>query len=78
MIGTFSTGLDIHCKAVNNDLIFIATKSGIIEVWLKIRVTRFASIRSGGGHMRITSLTSDANGEMLFAGSTEDRIQVRT
>ncbi|KAL7175142.1 hypothetical protein ACSBR2_028862 [Camellia fascicularis] len=76
VIGTFSTGLDIHCMAVNNDLIFTATKCGIIEVWLKERVTRFASIRmGGGGHMRITSLTSDADGEMLFAGSSEGRIQ---
>ncbi|XP_028123750.1 peroxisome biogenesis protein 3-2-like isoform X2 [Camellia sinensis] len=61
--------------AVNNDLIFTATKCGIIEVWLKERVTKLASIRSGGGHMRITSLTSDANGEMLFADSSEGRIQ---
>ncbi|CAL5390978.1 unnamed protein product [Camellia sinensis] len=45
VIGTFSTGLDIHCMAINNDLIFTATKCGIIEVWLKERVTRFASIK---------------------------------
>ncbi|KAI7996926.1 Acetyl-CoA carboxylase 1 [Camellia lanceoleosa] len=65
-------------KTVKSLAKFATIKCGIIEVWLKERVTRFASIRSGGGHMRITSLTSDADGEMLFAASSEGRIQVRT
>lgn len=78
-IGSFSTALDIHCMAVNNDFIFTASKWGFIEVWLKERVTRFAYIKMpGGGNARITSLASDSNGEMLFAGSSEGKIQVRT
>lgn len=72
-----STGLDIHSIAVNNDFIFTATKCGIIEVWLKERVTRVASIKMGAGNAKITSLTSDADGEMLFAGSSDGKIQVR-
>ncbi|KAG5543008.1 hypothetical protein RHGRI_015935 [Rhododendron griersonianum] len=78
-IGSLSTALDIHCMAVNNDFIFTASKWGFIEVWLKERVTRFAYIKMpGGGNARITSLASDSNGEMLFAGSSEGKIQVRT
>ncbi|KAM7518165.1 hypothetical protein LguiB_017127 [Lonicera macranthoides] len=75
VIGSVLTGLDIHSIAVNNDFIFTATKCGIIEVWLKERVTRVASIKMGGGNAKITSLTSDADGEMLFAGSSDGKIQ---
>ena len=76
--GSFLTGFDILSMAVNNDFIFTATKCGVIEVWLKERVTRVASIKmGGGGHGKISSLTSDANGEMLFAGTSEGKIQVR-
>ncbi|KAK3007668.1 hypothetical protein RJ639_014310 [Escallonia herrerae] len=78
VIGSLPTGFDIHCIAVNNDFIFTATKCGIIEVWLKERVARVASIKmGGGGHSKITSLTSDTNGEMFFAGSSEGKIQER-
>lgn len=76
--GTFSTGFDIQRIAINSDFIFTATKCGIIEVWLKERFTRVASIKMGcGGHAKITSLASDMDGEMLFAGSSDGKIQVR-
>ncbi|XP_050363758.1 putative E3 ubiquitin-protein ligase LIN-1 [Argentina anserina] len=78
--GSFSTGFDIHHIAINNDLIFTATKCGIIEVWLKERFTRIASIKTAGGarHAKITSLAADMDGGLLFAGSSDGRIQVRT
>ena len=78
IIGSFPTGFDIQRMAINNDYIFTATKCGNIEVWSKERFTRVASIRiSCGGHAKITSLTSDADGGMLYAGSSDGKIQVR-
>ncbi|KAL6295567.1 hypothetical protein ACE6H2_003709 [Prunus campanulata] len=77
VVGTFVTGLDIQRIAINNDLIFTATKCGVIEVWLKERFTRIASIKmASGGHAKITSLAADMDGGMLFAGSSDGRIQV--
>ncbi|GKA25161.1 putative ribonuclease H-like domain-containing protein, partial [Tanacetum coccineum] len=69
--GSLLTGFDIQFLSVNNDFIFGATKSGTIEVWLKERLTKVASIKNA----KITSLASDADGEMLFAGSYDGRIQ---
>ncbi|XP_024930397.3 putative E3 ubiquitin-protein ligase LIN-1 [Ziziphus jujuba] len=75
--GILSTGFDIQRIAINNDFIFTTTKCGMIEVWLKERFTRVASIKMGcGGHAKITSLASDMDGEMLFAGSSDGKIQV--
>ncbi|KAF3446786.1 hypothetical protein FNV43_RR11966 [Rhamnella rubrinervis] len=75
--GSFSTGFDIHHITLSNDFIFTATKCGIIEVWLKERFTRVGSIKVGcGGNAKITSLASDMDGEMLFAGSSDGKIQV--
>ncbi|XVE96847.1 hypothetical protein REPUB_Repub02eG0258400 [Reevesia pubescens] len=77
VMGSFSTGFDIQRIAVNNDFIFTATKFGIIEVWLRERITRVASIKMGSkGHAKITSLVSDMDGCMLYAGSSDGKIQV--
>jgi nitrogenase molybdenum-iron protein alpha/beta subunit len=72
--GSFSTGFDIHGIAVKNDFIFTATKCGIIEVWLRGRVRKAASIKMA--HAKITSLTSDMDETMLFAGSYDGKIKV--
>ncbi|KAG5611922.1 hypothetical protein H5410_023203 [Solanum commersonii] len=77
VIGTLSTGSDIQRLAVNNDLIFSATKSGNIEVWLQERVTKMTCIKmKSGGQSKITSLAVDKDGEMIFAGSIDGKIQV--
>lgn len=77
VIRTLSTGSDIQRLAVNNDFIFSATKSGTIEVWLQERVIKMTSIKMrSGGQTRITSLAVDKDGEMIFAGSTDGKIQV--
>lgn len=77
VVGSLSTGLDIHRIAINSDFIFAGTKFGTIEVWLKDKFTRVASIKMAGGHTKITSLVSDADGMMLFVGSSDGKIQVR-
>ncbi|XP_060192630.1 putative E3 ubiquitin-protein ligase LIN-1 [Lycium barbarum] len=77
VIGSLSTGSDIQRIAINSDFIFSATKSGILEVWLQERVTKMTSIKMrSGGQTRITSLAVDKDGEMIFAGSTDGKIQV--
>lgn len=76
VVGSLSIGLDIHRIAINNDFIFAGTKFGTIEVWLKDKFTRVATIKMAGGHTKITSLVSDADGMMLFVGSSDGKIQV--
>lgn len=76
VVGSLSTGLDIHRVVINSDFIFAGTKFGTIEVWLKDKFTRVATIKMAGGHTKITSLVSDADGMMLFVGSSDGKIQV--
>lgn len=78
VIGTLSTGSDIQRLAISNDLIFSANKSGNIEVWLQEGVTKMTYIKmKSGGQSRITSLAVDKDGEMIFAGSNDGKIQVK-
>ncbi|XP_027091219.2 putative E3 ubiquitin-protein ligase LIN-1 isoform X2 [Coffea arabica] len=79
VLGTLSTGLDIQKITANNDFIFTASKCGIIEVWLKERVTKIGCIRkSGGNNTKLLSLASDMDGQMLFGGSSDGKIQIWT
>ncbi|KAB2046622.1 hypothetical protein ES319_D01G248300v1 [Gossypium barbadense] len=76
VMGTFPTGFDIQRIAVNNDFIFTATKLGMIEVWLKERISRVGAIKMNSkGHAKVTSLVSDMDGGMLFAASSDGKIQ---
>ncbi|KAK4275107.1 hypothetical protein QN277_018243 [Acacia crassicarpa] len=75
VVGSLSTGLDIHRMAMNSDFVFTGTKCGTIEVWLKYKLSRVASIKMAGGHTKITSLASDSDGVMLFVGSSDGKIQ---
>ncbi|PON93899.1 E3 ubiquitin ligase [Trema orientale] len=77
IVGSFPTGFDIQRIAINNDFIFTGSRCGNIDVWLKERFTRVASIKmSCGGHSKFTSLTSDTDGGMLYAASSDGKIQV--
>ncbi|XP_073137184.1 putative E3 ubiquitin-protein ligase LIN-1 [Henckelia pumila] len=76
VIGSLSTGLDIHQIAVSNDFILAATKCGTIEVWQKERMTKISHIKTRcGGSARITSLVTDSEGQKLFAGTSDGKIQ---
>ncbi|XP_073052869.1 putative E3 ubiquitin-protein ligase LIN-1 [Primulina eburnea] len=76
VIGSLSTGLEIHQIAVNNDFILAATKCGVIEVWHKERMTNITHIKTRcGGSARITSLAMDSEGQKLFAGTSDGKIQ---
>uniref|UniRef100_A0A7N0ZY33 Uncharacterized protein n=1 Tax=Kalanchoe fedtschenkoi TaxID=63787 RepID=A0A7N0ZY33_KALFE len=75
LTGSFSTHTDIQQVSINNDYIFTSTKCGIIEVWLKERASKVASIKVGGGNAKITAMVADGHGEMLYAGSSDGKIQ---
>lgn len=77
VLGSLSTGFDIQKLTANSDFIFGATKMGVIEVWLKERVSRIGYIRlSCGGNAKLTSLVSDSDGQMLFVGTSDGKIKV--
>ncbi|KAJ0974272.1 hypothetical protein J5N97_016237 [Dioscorea zingiberensis] len=76
VIGSFSTGFDIHCIYANNEYVFTGTKSGLIEVWSRERIARVASIKLAAASSKVTSLTTDSDGELLFAGTSDGKIQV--
>lgn len=76
-MGSFTTGIDIHCIAVSSDFVFTGTRCGVIEVWLRERLTRIGSIKVGsGGSSKVATLASDSDGEMLFSGTADGKIQV--
>ncbi|KAK6938966.1 hypothetical protein RJ641_032474 [Dillenia turbinata] len=72
MVGSLLTGIDIQRIAVNNKFIFAATKLGVIEVWLRERITRL----NFSGNAKITSVTSHSDGETLFAATSDGKIQI--
>ncbi|GLJ40383.1 hypothetical protein SUGI_0831030 [Cryptomeria japonica] len=77
VIGTISTTLEIRCIAVSNEFIFLGSKTGIIEVWLRERLVKVGSLNSdrGGNNNRVICLVVDKEGDVLFSGSQDGKIQ---
>jgi len=49
----------------------------VIEVWLKERLAGVGSIKVGSGaSSKVTTLASVSDGEILFSGSADGKIQV--
>ena len=62
---------------MSSDFVFTGTRCGVIEVWLKERLARVGSIKVGSGaSTKVAALASDSDGEMLFSGSADGKIQV--
>ena len=66
--------------AVSTDLLFTASRLGmIIEVLSKEKYTKIGSVKLGsanGSHTKITYLTTDDDGGLLFVGTSGGKIQV--
>lgn len=78
-MGSLSTGVDIHHMAISTDFLFTASRCGIIDVWSKEKLTKVASLKLGnasGSHTKLTALTTDDDGELLLAGTSDGKIQV--
>ncbi|KAH9308456.1 hypothetical protein KI387_036367, partial [Taxus chinensis] len=76
VVGSLSTAADIRCIAVNNDFIFLGSKSGTIEVWLRERLVRVGSLNlERGNNNRVLCLAVDKEGDVLFSGSKDGKIQ---
>lgn len=77
IVGSLPSPTDIHYIAVNNDFVFSGTKYGIIDVYLRGRLVHIGSLRiSTVVNTRATSLVSDLDGDMLFASSSDGKVQV--
>ncbi|XP_020527492.1 putative E3 ubiquitin-protein ligase LIN-1 isoform X1 [Amborella trichopoda] len=75
-VGSLMTGFDIYSIAVNDELIFTGTKCGVIEIWLRERFLRVGSLKVGvNGNAKVTCLAADPDGDMLFATSSDGKIQ---
>ncbi|KAM0950073.1 putative transcription factor WD40-like family [Dioscorea sansibarensis] len=76
VIGSFTTRFDIHSIYANNEYVFTGTKCGLIEVWSRESISRVASIKLSAASSKVMTLTTDSIGELLFAGTSDGKIQV--
>lgn len=76
VLQSLSTIHNVQKLAVNKYFTFAATKVGVI-VWLNGRASSVGHITiPGTSSSKITSLASDADGQMLFIGWSDGKIQV--
>lgn len=74
VVGSLSTSLEIRCMAVTNEFLYLGSKFGAIEVWLRDRLMKVGTLYTKG-NSKLVSLAVHMDGELLFCGSLEGKIQ---
>eukprot|EP01018_Ginkgo_biloba_P001817 Gb_38779 [translate_table: standard] len=75
VVGYVPTTVEVRSMAVNNEFIYLGSKFGTIEVWLRERLIRVGTLYTKGGSSKVVSLAVDMDGEILFSGSVDGKIQ---
>ncbi|KAH9300559.1 hypothetical protein KI387_012142, partial [Taxus chinensis] len=75
VVGSLTSSLDVRCMAVTNDFLYLGSKFGTVEVWLRDRRMKVGTLHSRGGNSKLVSLAVHGDGEFLFSASVDGRIQ---
>ncbi|XP_059063174.1 putative E3 ubiquitin-protein ligase LIN isoform X2 [Cryptomeria japonica] len=75
VVGTLSSSLDVRSMVVTNDFLYLGSKFGTIEVWLRDRLMKVGTLHTRGGNSKLVSLAVHGDGELLFSASVDGRIE---
>lgn len=78
VVGSLQSSLDVRSMAVTNDFLYLGSKFGTIEVWLRDRLMKVGTLHTRGGNNKLISLAVHGDGELLFSASVDGRIEAWT
>lgn len=61
--------------AMSRELIYLGSKTGILEIWSKDKLTAIGSLQIGT-NCKVQCMDVDADGEILVLGTSDGRLQV--
>ncbi|RRT61972.1 hypothetical protein B296_00019251 [Ensete ventricosum] len=74
LVGSIQSSIEVRCMAMSRELIYLGSKTGILEIWSKDKLTAIGSLQIGTD-CKVQCMDVDADGEILVLGTSDGRLQ---
>ncbi|PKA59058.1 Putative E3 ubiquitin-protein ligase LIN-1 [Apostasia shenzhenica] len=72
-VGFLPSNLEVRCMSISTELIYLGSKTGLVEIWAKDKLAKVDTLQMGGNcRVQCLSVLSD---ELLIVGTSDGRIQ---
>ncbi|KAM7276951.1 hypothetical protein ACFE04_018817 [Oxalis oulophora] len=74
IVGTLQTNIEVRAMVISSELIYLGSKTGIVEVWDRKKQNKIETLQTGSSS-RILSMAIDNNEDFLVIGTADGKIQ---
>ncbi|XP_064943831.1 putative E3 ubiquitin-protein ligase LIN isoform X2 [Musa acuminata AAA Group] len=74
LVGSIQSSIEVRSMAMSRELIYLGSKTGILEIWSKDKLTAIGSLQIGT-NCKVQCMDVDADGEILVLGTSDGRLQ---
>lgn len=74
LVGSIPSTLEVRSMAISTELIYLGSKTGVVEIWSKDKITRVGTLQTDT-NCRIQCMAVDADAELLIVGTSDGKIQ---
>ncbi|KAG0454650.1 hypothetical protein HPP92_023942 [Vanilla planifolia] len=72
-VGSLPSTLEVRCMAISNELIYLGSKTGVVEIWAKDKLLRVGALQIGTNcKVQCMAVVGD---EVLVVGTSNGRLQ---
>uniref|UniRef100_A0A0D9UYS1 RING-type E3 ubiquitin transferase n=1 Tax=Leersia perrieri TaxID=77586 RepID=A0A0D9UYS1_9ORYZ len=75
LVGTIPSSVEVRSLVVSSDLVYLGSRTGIVEIWSREKLTRIGALQAGGAGCRVQCMAVDGDGDVLVVGTSDGRIQ---
>ncbi|KAL0904068.1 hypothetical protein M5K25_026139 [Dendrobium thyrsiflorum] len=73
-MGSLPSILEVRCMTISSELIYLGSKSGVVEVWSKDKLSRVGTLQIGS-NCKVQCMTV-INDELLVVGTSDGKLQL--
>lgn len=75
LVGSISPTVEVRSMAISTELIYLGSKTGVVETWYKNKLTRIGTLQTGT-NSKVQCMAVDSDAELLILGTSDGNIQV--
>ncbi|KAG1335071.1 RING-type E3 ubiquitin transferase [Cocos nucifera] len=74
LVGSISPTVEVRSMVISTELIYLGSKTGVVEIWSKNKLTRVGTLQTGT-NLKVQCMAVDADAELLIVGTSDGNIQ---
>ncbi|XP_010915863.1 putative E3 ubiquitin-protein ligase LIN-1 [Elaeis guineensis] len=74
LVGSISPTVEVRSMAISTELIYLGSKTGVVEIWSKNKLIRVGTLQTGT-NSKVQCMAVDADAELLIVATSDGNIQ---